>query len=178
MDGSPIIWVSVGLGGALIAFLASVLFFSYVYNQPAGDAQKDTLLRKSAEYIHVGAKTFLHTEYMWLSLFVTCLCITMGILFALMDKQDDLAAIYVVVCILAGAVLSALAGYIGMFIATKANIRTTHACRAGLGQGLSVAFKSGAVMGLTVTGLALFGLSIFVVACTFFLLLFFYIVCV
>eukprot|EP00941_MAST-03F_sp_MAST-3F-sp1_P000246 g246.t1 len=163
-EEKPIQWVSLGFAGALVAATASLFFFRYVMSQPVGDPEKDKLLIKTAEYVHVGAKTFLHTEYAWLCLFVFGLCVTMALLFGFMHRTDDLAPLFVVICILAGATLSALAGYIGMFIATKANIRTTNACREGLGQGLSVSFKSGAVMGLTVTGLALFGLSIFVVA--------------
>lgn len=79
-------------------------------------------------------------------------------------KLDNLSGLWMVIALLLGALLSAAAGYLGMFIATKANIRTTHACRQGMGNGLSVAFKSGAVMGLTVCCLGVIGLSILYLA--------------
>jgi len=121
-------------------------------------------LKKLSHFIHEGAKTFLMQEYKWLSVFIVLMSIFLAIVFSVVDTKDDGAQAYVIIAMIVGAIESALAGYIGMYIATVANIRTTHACRTGLGTGLSVAFKSGAVMGLAVCGLALMGLSLFTLA--------------
>ena len=142
------------------------------------------MLWEIADYIHDGAKAFFLTkEYIALSVFVVGMCVLVGALFAVLEncclgpnvlevqfvqtnfralKLDQLSGLWVVISLLLDAIFSAAAGWLGMFIVTKANIRTTHVCRAGMGPGLglSVAFKSGAVMGLTVCCLGITGLSI------------------
>ena len=137
------------------------------------------MLREIADYIHDGAKTFFLTkEYIALSVFVVGMCVLVDALFAVLGncclgpnvlevqtnlralKLDQLSGLWVVISLLLGAIFSAAAGWLGMFIVTKANIRTTHVCRAGMGPGLSVAFKSGAAMGLTVCCLGITSLSI------------------
>lgn len=173
--------VSVGLASAIIGFGFVVGFAFYVLKQKPGD-HRDDMLREIAGYVHNGAKTFLTKEYIALSIFVLGMCILVGVLFAVLEfcclgpdvelvrenkrylKLDNLAGLWVVIALLLGAIFSAGAGWLGMHIATKANIRTTHACRQGMGAGLSVAFKSGAVMGLTVCCLGLTGLSILYLA--------------
>jgi len=175
------IQVSTGLISAIVGFGFIVGFAFYVLTQPAGNAA-DEMLREIAGYIHDGAKTFLTKEYIALSFFVVGMCVLVGALFAVLEmcclgpnvadvqdnlrylKLDSLSGLWVVISLLLGAVFSAAAGWLGMFIATKANIRTTHACRRGMGPGLSVAFKSGAVMGLTVCCLGVTGLSILYLA--------------
>jgi len=173
--------VSVGLISAIIGVCFVIGFTFYVLRQPDG-TEEDVELRQIAGYIHDGARTFLHKEYIALLFFVIAMCIIMGSLFAVLEycclgqtveavmnnerhlKLDNLSGLWMVIALLLGALLSAAAGYLGMFIATKANIRTTHACRQGMGNGLSVAFKSGAVMGLTVCCLGVIGLSILYLA--------------
>lgn len=175
------IQVSTGLISAIIGFGFIVGFAFYVLTQPDGNAG-DEMLREIAGYIHDGAKTFLTKEYIALSFFVVGMSILVGALFGILEfcclgpdvdavkdnerylKLDKLSGLWVVISLLLGAVFSAAAGWLGMFIATKANIRTTHACREGMGAGLSVAFKSGAVMGLTVCCLGVTGLSILYLA--------------
>jgi len=175
------IQVSTGLVAAIIGFGFIVGFAFYVLSQPDGTSQ-DKMLREIAGYIHDGAKTFLTKEYIALSVFVVGMCVLVGALFAVLEncclgpnvlevqnnlralKLDQLSGLWVVISLLLGAIFSAAAGWLGMFIATKANIRTTHACRQGMGPGLSVAFKSGAVMGLTVCCLGITGLSILYLA--------------
>eukprot|EP00939_MAST-03C_sp_MAST-3C-sp1_P000295 g295.t1 len=161
--GEEGLWTSFGFGGAVLALITATFLARYVLGQPDG-TDKDVTLRKLAQFVHEGAKTFLYQEYIWLTVFVVFMCAALAVIFTIADMEDDGAQGYVVIALIVGAIQSALAGYIGMYIATKANIRTTHACRTGLGKGLSVAFKSGAVMGLGVCGLALLGLSIFTVA--------------
>jgi K(+)-stimulated pyrophosphate-energized sodium pump len=99
--------------------------------------------------IQKGAKAFLKKEYSWVAVFVVALAIVLAIVIA------PLAAVTYVL----GAVLSAGAGWVGMTVATMANARTAEAAKEGPGKALPVAFRGGAVMGFTVAGLALLGLS-------------------
>lgn len=102
-----------------------------------------------AGYIAEGSVAFLRTEYFFLSILVIILFVLIG--FA---TSWPTAACYIV-----GAIMSATTGYIGMSIATKGNVRTTAACQTGIGMGLNVAFRAGAVMGLSVVSMGLAGLS-------------------
>ena len=163
LQGEEAVWTSFGFAGSIIALIFAFGLSQYVLKAPPG-TDKDKHLQKLAEFVHEGAKTFLYQEYQWLCVFVVLMCISLSVIFSIADMRDDGSQGYVIIALIVGAIESGLAGYIGMYIATKANIRTTHACRTGLGKGLSVAFKSGAVMGLSVCGLALLGLSIFTVA--------------
>ena len=125
-------------------------------------------MNKLSDLIHSGAKSFLITEYKYLSVFVIVVC---GILIALytadppsdgVDDNAELDGIRIGACFLGGAILSATAGWGGMAVATDANVRTTQAAdKDGLSVALRVAFTGGAVMGFTVVGLGLGGLSIF-----------------
>lgn len=80
--------------------------------------------------------------------------------FLLATSQETFAGLWTALSFVLGAVLSGSAGYFGMLIATTANVLTCKACTKSLNDGLQVAFKSGAVMGLTVVGLGLLGLSV------------------
>ena len=102
--------------------------------------------------IRAGAQAFLRREYRWVAGFVVVVAV---LIFALLDYGRPWGAI----AYLLGAVFSALAGFVGMDIATKANARTTHAAIEGAHKALPLAFRGGAVMGFTVAGLALFGIS-------------------
>ncbi|MFH1714282.1 MAG: sodium-translocating pyrophosphatase [Candidatus Nealsonbacteria bacterium] len=106
-----------------------------------------------AKAIHDGAMAFLNREYKILMAFVVLVALVLG--FAL-GENSWLTAM----CFVIGAVFSALAGNIGMRIATLANIRTAEACNKSLFKGLKIAFSSGSVMGLSVTGLGLLGISV------------------
>ena len=177
-----IVQVSVGILGALVGFVFIIIFALFVLSQAPG-RDDETELRAIAQYVSEGARTFLKTEYIYLLGFVIVMSIIFGVLFGVLEitslgpsattesvfdpateRLDSLSGLFLVISILVGAGLSASAGWIGMDLATKSNIRTTHACREGLGKGLSVAFKSGAVMGLSVTCLSLAGLIILYLA--------------
>ena len=108
-----------------------------------------------AKYISQGAMSFLKAEYSVLIFFVAAVAVLLG---WAGSKQDNSSA-YVALSFVLGAFCSALAGFIGMRVATKANVRTTHAARTGLGQALEVAFAGGSVMGMGVVGLGVLGLS-------------------
>jgi len=124
-----------------------------------------------AKQVQDGAKAFLKEEYFWLALFVAFMFCVLLVLFTLDDNRTDRSdGIRMASCFFAGAVLSATAGYVGMVVATDANVRTTQAARSevdggneggGLNSSLRVAFTGGAVMGFVVVGLGLFGVSLF-----------------
>ncbi|SJZ41377.1 sodium-translocating pyrophosphatase [Selenihalanaerobacter shriftii] len=99
--------------------------------------------------INEGAMAFLSTEYRNLSIFVVVVAIIIGIFLNIPTA----------IAFVTGAVFSALAGYFGMQIATRANSRTTNAARSGMNEALQIAFSGGAVMGMSVVGLGLLGLG-------------------
>ena len=138
--------------GAGLALVFAVILQRKVMAAPAGNDRMQEL----AKAIQEGAKAFLVTEYKLLSIFVVIVAI---LLFALGTDKGGGAP--TAVAFLAGAFASALAGWIGMHTATRAAVRTTEAARTGLAPALTVAFSSGAVMGMTVVGLGLLGIAIF-----------------
>merc|ERR1712238_95108 len=120
---------------------------------------------KLSDSIKSGARAFLITEYKYLSIFVGVVAILLLILYSVdpPPKSDEtIDGLRYSCCFLGGAILSALAGWQGMDVATDANVRTTQAAdKKGLSVALRVAFTGGAVMGFTVVGLGLFGVSLF-----------------
>ena len=134
----------------------SLLYMTYlsawVTKQDAGNEKMTTI----AKYIAEGALAFLKAEYRVLAIFVV---IASAALAGLSYATGGKSHISIVAAFIIGAVFSALAGNIGMRIATKANVRTTEAARTSLSKALEVSFKGGSVMGLGVAGLAVLGLS-------------------
>ena len=112
-------------------------------------------MAKIAKNIADGAMSFLKAEYKILSIFVLAVAILLYFKGANEVGSNGMVAVSFIV----GAICSALAGFIGMKVATKANVRTTQAARASLGRALEVAFAGGSVMGLGVVGLGVLGLS-------------------
>ncbi len=108
-----------------------------------------------ANSIAVGAMAFLKAEYKVLAIFVTCV----GVLLAFGGMTNENSHPLVALSFVIGALCSAAAGYIGMRVATKANVRTTNAARTSLGEGLKIAFTGGSVMGMGVVGLGVLGLG-------------------
>jgi len=142
-----------GLIGILVMISKSI----WVAKQDAGDAKMTEL----AGYIADGAMAFLKAEWKVLSIFVlfaSLLLAYSGTIHEVNGKEIHSSWIISIAFII-GAVLSALAGYIGMRAATKANVRTTQAARTSLKQALKVSFTGGTVMGLGVAGLAVLGLG-------------------
>lgn len=113
-------------------------------------------MARIAKNISDGAMAFLKAEYRVLAVFVLAVAILLGISGSVEEESSPLIALSFVT----GAVCSALAGFIGMRVATKANVRTTHAARTSLGAALEVAFAGGSVMGLGVVGLGVLGLGV------------------
>ncbi len=141
-----------GLAGIAVMAVKS----AWVKQQPAGDARMTEL----AGYISDGAMAFLRSEWRVLGYFA----VIAVILLAYSGTTVATSSPVIAVSFLVGAVLSAFAGYLGMRIATKANVRTTEAAKTSLAKALRVSFTGGTVMGLGVAGLAVLGLgSLFIV---------------
>ena len=138
----------------LFGILALVFVFiknSWVSKQDAGDEKMQRIAKNIAD----GAMSFLKAEYKILFIFA----IAVAILLYFKGNAEDGSNGMVAVSFIVGAFCSALAGFIGMKAATKANVRTTSAARTSLGRALEVAFAGGSVMGLGVVGLGVLGLS-------------------
>ena len=135
---------------------------SWVIKQDAGDGK----MKEIADHIYEGALAFLKAEYRLLTLFVIGASIVLASIAFLVPTTHFL----IVVAFIIGAVFSALAGNMGMKIATKTNVRTTQAARTSLPNALKVSFGGGTVMGLGVAGLAVLGLTVlFIVFFHFFM---------
>ena len=138
------------------AFGVLALIFTFIKSSWVGKQDPGTPKMKGiAESIQEGAMSFLRAEYKVLAIFVACIAVLLVFGGMQSESSSPLAAISFVV----GAFCSALAGFIGMKVATKANVRTTHAARTSLGDGLRVAFAGGSVMGMGVVGLGVLGLG-------------------
>ena len=138
--------------------LAGVIALAFVYIKSSWVSKQEVGSEKMARIannISEGAMAFLKAEYRVLAIFVLAVTILLAIKGAAEDASHWLVALSFVV----GAICSALAGFLGMRVATKANVRTTQAARTSLGKALNVAFSGGAVMGLGVVGLGVLGLG-------------------
>ena len=156
MENGLYLSVVVGLIGLVFALVKARAVM-------AEDDGNDTM-RSIAKAIQEGAASFLKREYTFLTVFVVgmfvvlVLFIDLDILDKFGDRDDSLFTFATSVSYLIGAILSGTAGYLGMTIAVKANVRTAASASRGLNAGLRTAFNSGTVMGLTVVGLGLIGL--------------------
>ena len=113
----------------------------------AGNAR----MQEIAAAVQEGAQAYLNRQYRTIAMVGVAICAILSIVLG----------ISVGIGFLIGAILSGVAGYVGMLVSVRANVRTAEAARKGLGQGLSLAFKAGAVTGLLVAGLALLGVSVY-----------------
>jgi K(+)-stimulated pyrophosphate-energized sodium pump len=129
----------------LISIIVAIYFYFFVKKQDAGTPK----MKEISSAIKEGAMAYLKREYITLAIFV----VIMSVVFSFLDTRISIA--YIV-----GSVCSALAGFLGMDVALKANVRTAQAARKGLNKAFKVGFYGGAVMGLAVVGLALIGISI------------------
>ena len=138
----------------LIALLYTFIKSSWVSKQDVGTDR----MGRISESIAAGAMAFLKAEYRVLAIFVIAVAILLGI-----SANPETSSWMVAISFVVGAICSGLAGFIGMRVATKANVRTTNAARTSLGKGLEVAFAGGSVMGLGVVGLGVLGLSLLLI---------------
>ena len=156
-----ILWI------AVVAALAAMAFAVVMSRRVLAEDPGDETMRSIAEQIQIGAAAFLRREYSFIAVFVVIVAVVIAVFrdFDVLDKLPDgngeledlprFTISYVI-----GAIASAAAGYAGMFIAVRANVRTTAKAREGLNPALRVAFSSGSVMGMTVVGLSLISLAV------------------
>ena len=131
----------------VLALLFAAYKASFVSKQDAGNER----MKEISSYISEGAMAFLTREYKALVVFVIVLAIILAV---------GLKSIPTAICFVVGAIFSVAAGYVGMKVATKANVRTTNAAwKGGLGKALDVAFSGGVVMGMCVVGLGIIGIT-------------------
>ena len=135
----------------VIGLLYTLIKFNWVSKQDAGEQK----MKDISNHIAEGAMAFLKAEWKILFYFV----VLVGLLLAFMSASNPNSNWLIAVAFVIGAVFSATAGYIGMKVATKANVRTTQAARTSLSRALNVSFTGGSVMGLGVAGLAVLGLG-------------------
>jgi K(+)-stimulated pyrophosphate-energized sodium pump len=135
----------------LIGLLYTLVKFNWVSKQDAGNER----MKEISKHIADGAMAFLRAEWKILAYFV----VIVGILLAVMATTNPHSHWLIAGAFVVGAVFSAVAGYIGMRVATKANVRTAQAARTSLSKALKVSFTGGSVMGLGVAGLAVLGLG-------------------
>ena len=144
----------------IVKFLPAfgLLALAYVFIKSAWVSKQDVgneKMARIAKNIADGAMSFLKAEYKILAVFVAAVAVLLFFKGSNEVGSNGMVAVSFIV----GAICSALAGFIGMKVATKANVRTTQAARTSLGKALEVAFAGGAVMGLGVVGLGVLGLS-------------------
>ena len=140
-----LVWIALGVGAVAMATVAFLTL--WIYHEDAGSPE----MREVARYIRNGAKIFLKRQYKTILLFVAILSVPLALFFQSLE---------VVISFYTGAALSLAAAYIGMNVAVRANVRTTKAALKSTERAFNIAFRGGAVMGLSVGGLSLLGISI------------------
>ncbi len=138
---------------AVLGLIFMAVKRSWVMKQNSGDGK----MKEISDYIYEGALAFLNAEYKLLAVFVVIVSIALAVVSFVVPTTH----ILIVVAFVFGAVFSALAGNMGMKIATKTNVRTTQAAKTSLPNALKISFGGGTVMGLGVAGLAVLGLTAF-----------------
>ncbi|HEV2954007.1 MAG TPA: sodium-translocating pyrophosphatase [Candidatus Dormibacteraeota bacterium] len=142
MDSSVLIWV---IAAAAITVAYAIGLTAWVLRQPPGNER----MREIAAAIQEGASAYLNRQYQVIALIGVAIAIVLGVTLGVKT-----AILYVV-----GAVLSSAAGFVGMHVAVRSNLRTAEAARSGLSKAMGVAFRGGAVTGLMVVGLGLAGVA-------------------
>jgi|TARA_B100001113_G_scaffold327366_1_gene300904 K(+)-stimulated pyrophosphate-energized sodium pump len=137
-------------GSGILALLFVYLKNNWVASKEIGSEKMARIAKNIAD----GAMAFLRAEYKLLSVFVIITAVLLGL-----KGESEGSSYLVAVSFVVGALCSGLAGFIGMKVATKANVRTTNAAQESLGKALEIAFSGGAVMGLGVVGLGVLGLG-------------------
>ncbi|HLQ37788.1 MAG TPA: sodium-translocating pyrophosphatase [Planctomycetota bacterium] len=145
------LWNILSLLIATGAVYYAVTLFQQIMQQDPGDEA----MQKIARAVQEGGRAFLYAEYRWLCVFAGAV----ALLLCLGDASNGLG-VRTAIAFLLGATASAGAGFFGMHCSTRAAVRATQAAKTSLGQALDVAFKSGTVMGMTVVGFGLIGITV------------------
>jgi K(+)-stimulated pyrophosphate-energized sodium pump len=135
------------IGAGFLSIVYGFLTGKNILNSSAGNAKMQDI----ASAIQIGAKAYLARQYKTIAIVGAAVLVIVSIAFSPLVGLGYLI----------GATLSGIAGYVGMLVSVEANVRTAEASRKGLAQGLSVAFKSGAVTGMLVAGLALLSIAVY-----------------
>lgn len=144
-------WIPlVVVGISAFCLVVAAIFAKLVLNAPPGNER----MQEISKWIQEGARAFIRREYGYVAIFMLIMVVLISV--ALRSQNGWQTAL----CYVFGALCSLGAGFVGLSIATRANSRTTEAARGGVSGALTVAFRSGAVMGLTVAGLGLLGLTV------------------
>lgn len=139
-------YLLVSLIVGVIALAVAMMLSGAIGKASAGNDR----MKEISGYIHEGAMAFLYREYKYLAAFILVVAIIISMFLSVSTA----------VCFIGGALFSICAGYLGMTVATKANVRTAEAARHGMSEALKIAFSGGAVMGLGVVGLGIAGVTI------------------
>jgi len=155
MDFQP--WLVAPLS-ALVSVLVGLYFYRYVNKQDSGTEK----MKEISNAIKEGAATFIRREYTTLAMFITVVAVLIGIFLPqpIWEAQDLWLNLQLPVAYVFGAFCSALAGYLGLSVATRANAKVANAAQGGLNKAFPIGFRGGAVMGLSVVGVGLLGISI------------------
>ena len=135
----------------ILAGILAVIYSYFLSNQIVSSSPGNSRMQEIADAIQIGAKAYLNRQYKTISIVGVVVLIIISYFFSLLVGLGYLI----------GALLSGVAGYVGMLISVKANVRTAEASRKSLQSGLTMAFKSGAITGLLVAGLALLAISLY-----------------
>ena len=135
----------------ILAGLLSIVYGFFTGKQILNASSGNDKMRDIASAIQIGAKAYLNRQYKTIAIVGVVVLIIISYAFSILVGLGYLI----------GAALSGIAGYVGMLVSVEANVRTAEASRKGLSNGLSVAFKSGAVTGMLVAGLALLAIAVY-----------------